>query len=49
MILFPNRIVRLQKRAYKIILDYDVENILESMEEVKILTIYVPSKRKVYA
>lgn len=35
-----NRILRLQKRACKIILDYNVENILESMEELKILTIY---------
>ena len=35
-----NRIFRLQKRACKIILDYNVENVLESMEELKILSIY---------
>ena len=35
-----NRLFRLQKRACKIILDYNVENILESMKELKILTIY---------
>ena len=35
-----NRLFRLQKRACKIILDYNIENILESMQEIKILTIY---------
>ena len=35
-----NRLFRLQKRACKIILDYNVENILKSMQEIKILTIY---------
>ena len=35
-----NRLFRLQKRACKIILDYNVENVLESMQEIKILTIY---------
>ena len=35
-----NRIFRLQKRACKIILDYNVENIEESMEELEILTMY---------
>ena len=35
-----NRIFRLQKCACKIILDYNVENILDCMEELKILTIY---------
>ena len=35
-----DRIFRLQKRACKIILDYNVENVLESMEELKILSIY---------
>ena len=31
-----NRICHLQKRACKIILDYNVENTLESMEELKV-------------
>ena len=35
-----NRLFRLQKRACKIILDYNVENVLESMKKLKILTIY---------
>ena len=35
-----NRIFRLQKRACKIILDYNVEDILESMEELKILNVF---------
>ncbi|MCG7879038.1 MAG: reverse transcriptase family protein [Candidatus Thiodiazotropha endolucinida] len=35
-----NRVFRLQKRACKIILDYNVENILESMKDLKILTIF---------
>ena len=35
-----DRIYRLQKRACKIILDYQYENIATSMEELKILNIY---------
>ena len=35
-----NRIFRLQKRACKIILDYNVENVLVNMDELKILTVY---------
>ena len=35
-----DRIYRLQKRACKIILDYQYENIAISMEELKILNIY---------
>ena len=35
-----NRLFRLQKHACKILLDYNVENELESMQELKILTIY---------
>ena len=35
-----NRIFRLQKRACKIILDYNVVNVVESMEDLKILTVY---------
>ncbi len=35
-----DRIFRLQKRACKIILDYNVENTLESMQNLKILTIF---------
>ena len=34
------RLYRLQKRACKIILDYQYENIADSMEELKILNIY---------
>ena len=34
------RLFRLQKRACKIILDYNVDNIFESMENLKIMTIY---------
>ena len=34
------RMFRLQKRAVKIILDYNVDNIFESMENLKIMTIY---------
>ena len=34
------RIFRLQKRACKIILDYHVENIYQSMEDLKILTVF---------
>ena len=36
-----NRIFRLQKRACKIILDYNIVNVVESMEDLKILTVYV--------
>ena len=35
-----NRIFRLQKRACKIVLDYYVVNVVESMEDLKILTVY---------
>ncbi|MCU7801469.1 MAG: hypothetical protein KZQ70_15395, partial [gamma proteobacterium symbiont of Lucinoma myriamae] len=35
-----NRIFRLQKRACKIILDYNVEDVLQSMQELKILTVF---------
>ena len=35
-----NRIARLQKRACKIILDYNVVTVVESMEDLKILTVY---------
>ena len=35
-----NRIFPLQKRACKIILDYNVVNVVESMEDLKILTVY---------
>ena len=35
-----SRIFRLQKRACKIILDYNVENVLVNMDELKILTVY---------
>ena len=35
-----NRIFRLQKRACKIILDYNVVNVVESMKDLKILTVY---------
>ena len=35
-----HRLLRLQKRACKIILDYNVDNILESMKDLKIMTIY---------
>ena len=34
------RIFRLQKRACKIILDYNVGNIYQSMEDLKILTVF---------
>ena len=34
------RLFRLQKRACKIILDYNVDNIVESMKDLKIMTIY---------
>ena len=34
------RLFRLQKRAWKIILDYNVDNIFESMENLKIMTTY---------
>ena len=34
------RLFRLQKRACKIILDYNVDNIFESLENLKIMTIY---------
>ena len=34
------RIFRLQKRAVKIILDYNVDNIFQSMEDLKILTVF---------
>ena len=34
------RLFRLQKRACKIILDYNVDNIFESMKDLKIMTIY---------
>ena len=34
------RLFRLQKRACKIILDYNVDNIFESMENLKMMTIY---------
>ena len=34
------RLFRLQKRACKIILDYNADNIFESMENLKIMTIY---------
>ena len=35
-----NIIFRLQKRACKIIFDYNVENVVESMEDLKMLTVY---------
>lgn len=35
-----NRIFRLQKRACKIIMDYNVENISECMQKLKILTVF---------
>ena len=35
-----NIIFRLQKRACKIILDYNVEKVLVNMDELKILTVY---------
>ena len=35
-----NRIFRLQKRACKIILDYNVNDIMESMQDLKILTVF---------
>ena len=34
------RIFRLQKRACKIILDYNIDNIYQSMEDLKILTVF---------
>ena len=34
------RIFRLQKRACKIILDYNIVNIYQSMEDLKILTVF---------
>ena len=34
------RIFRLQKRAVKVILDYNVDNIFQSMEDLKILTVF---------
>ena len=34
------RIFRLQKRAVKVILDYNVDNIFQSMENLKILTVF---------
>ena len=36
----PERIFRLQKRACKIILDYNVEDIYQSMADLKILTVF---------
>ncbi len=35
-----NRLFRLQKRACKIILDYNVDDIDQSMQQLKIMTIY---------
>ena len=35
-----NRIVRLRKQACKLILDYNVANVVESMDDLKILTVY---------
>ena len=35
-----NRIFRLQKRACKIILDYNVGDVMESMQDLKILTVF---------
>ena len=48
--LILNRLFSLQKHACKIILDYNVENVLESMQEIKILTIYeiISTEIKVY-
>ena len=35
-----NRIFRLQKRACKIILDYNVDDVMENMQDLKILTVF---------
>ena len=35
-----DRIFRLQKRACKVILDYNVDNIFDSMQDLKILTVF---------
>ena len=35
-----NRIFRLQKRACKIIMDYNVVDVIQTMQELKILTVF---------
>ena len=35
-----NRIFRLQKRECKMILDYSVDHVMESMQDLKMLTVF---------
>ena len=47
-----NRIFRLQKRACKIILEYNVDDVMESMQDLKILAVldrlYLKNSKFIY-